>query len=838
MDRDVTRALARRWRWILRTSLLAGGLAAAVSWALPRQWESTVILLPPDRRTDAFTYSGGLKAGLRRTLEAFRMRDRAHPAEIYRAVLRGDELARRLVRRFDLASRWNLDAEEDAVARLSRAMTTTLVPYGPIRVSVRISDRELAADLANEAATILEARLAELYRDDVEWERSFLADALAAHREEAERLNVDLANYRAGGGLIDPEEQREAAGEALRELATRISRARLDRAEQARLHGSGSPAEADAARRVEALEGMATSLPSELLGAAGDRIRQEELRSLEQSSKYLLALRQRTFSHEAGHSVGVRVLDPALPADAPDRRPLLAAVLLAMIAIPGSIVGRVWAPRISAALTQAGREASDTSVFSRTARIVEAAAELRTPALVAVAVIASVAFSRQPLIAAGVLGAVFVVLATVDRTKAWLLLLIALPWAWNHVDRFAGFGVQIPTEPGIILLVAAWAWAVALRGSLAPPPRALGAPIVATLVWLVISSLTSIDPKHSLFQIVATTGFILGGALFPMCEIRRLETLERVMTIYLTSGALLAVYGLVQVFTSPLPFDRAGTFIGAGVLYNHGPYAAFLGFALGVGFVYLLWGGGRGRSTPVLIATALMTFATIVSVTRAAWLATLALLGVMAVTRWRRSLKTFAAPVIVAAAALAIVIATSPGIGRDLSAYLERSISVDYGSNAERLNRWLAGWQMARANPVFGVGPSAYETAYPAYREAGYVTRLSDRRMGSHSDLVRTAAEQGLPGLLIMAWLVVAFYRTGIRLMREGTSPRIRRLAAAVSAGVFTYTVHGVFNEYWRLPKIALTLWVFVGVLGALERIDREARAELQPERLSPETPI
>ncbi|MEB3323076.1 MAG: hypothetical protein VKI81_09665, partial [Synechococcaceae cyanobacterium] len=131
MERNTLRTVARRWRWTLRTGLLAGALAALLSWWLPQRWESTVVLLPPDRRTDEFSYSGGLGKGLRRTLEAFRLRDRAHPSEIYRAILRGDELARRLVRRFDLAARWDLATEEEAVARLARSMTTTLVPYGP-----------------------------------------------------------------------------------------------------------------------------------------------------------------------------------------------------------------------------------------------------------------------------------------------------------------------------------------------------------------------------------------------------------------------------------------------------------------------------------------------------------------------------------------------------------------------------------------------------------------------------------------------------------------------------------------------------------------------------------
>ena len=125
--------------------------------------------------------------------------------------------------------------------------------------------------------------------------------------------------------------------------------------------------------------------------------------------------------------------------------------------------------------------------------------------------------------------------------------------------------------------------------------------------------------------------------------------------------------------------------------------------------------------------------------------------------------------------------------------------------------------------PLTGVGPGVYATAYDGFRDAAYASQLSDRWMGAHSDLVRTAAEQGLPGLLILVALVTVFYRLAYRLMTMGSTLAVRRCAAAISAGAFTYTVHGLLNEYSHLPKMAFTLWIFVGLLGALDQIERTA---------------
>jgi O-antigen ligase len=111
--------------------------------------------------------------------------------------------------------------------------------------------------------------------------------------------------------------------------------------------------------------------------------------------------------------------------------------------------------------------------------------------------------------------------------------------------------------------------------------------------------------------------------------------------------------------------------------------------------------------------------------------------------------------------------------------------------------------------------------AYDDYRSVEFDAGIR----GAHSEPLRAAAEQGLPGVLILGFLVVAFYRTGLRLMRTAPDPRVRRLAGGLCAGMLTYTVHGLVNEYWRDAKIALLMWIFAGMMAALDRISRETQA-------------
>jgi O-antigen ligase len=783
------------------------------------------VLLPPDRRSDAFRYVDGATgpgAGARRILgAAFSRRSRVHPLDVWEAVLASPETARRLVGRLDLTERWGVRSEEDAVARLQERLTFEAIPYGGFEIRARTHDPELSAELANAAAEILDARLRELYRTDVEAERAFLADALRDRTEAAERAGEALAAARARAGIADEEAQDREAAALAEQLVLAIADARTQRAVAERVSGKASPAARDAAARVDALERAAAALPPPVTAGAGGRGLEEEAAAAERAADLLDRLRLRTVEHQAGHDVGVSVLDPAVPAERPDRA-WLGAALLAFLVVPGGVAARealrrqvaALPARVRSALAPAGRIAGGIAGAAGDGR-------LRAVLLAAAAAGAGLLFSREPLALAGVLGCGFLIVLAADLRAAWLLLVIALPWAWDYVNPKIGLEVQFPTEPGIVLLFGAWVYAFLLR-----PRRLRATPLLVTmgltLAWMAVASVTSVDRFHSVRQVVSSGGLMFAGAVFPMLELRRVEDVERVLRAYLVSGAAIAVFGIVQVIRSPLPFDRAAFFIGEGLLYNHGPYAAFLGFVMGPAFVYLLTDRWSVRSVPVLLVAILVTVATVVSLTRAAWLATIALLVALLAVRIRVFLRTLAIPLAIAALVLIPAFLRSPAATRALESYVEVSTSAEYSSNVERLNRWLAGVRMVRDRPLLGVGPGAYETAYDDYRDVEF----SRGNRGAHSEILRAASEQGIPGAILLVVLVSLFFRSGWKLTRPGVDPRVARLAWALCAGMFTYVVHGQVNEYWRLPKIALTVWVFVGLLGALERIARGGPAE------------
>ncbi|NNE44020.1 MAG: hypothetical protein HKN12_07410, partial [Gemmatimonadetes bacterium] len=351
-ERGFLDALIARAGLFLRAGLLAVILAGAAAYALPARWESAIVLLPPDRRGDDFRYGeGGVGSPslLRRLLRTFRPRDDAHPLDVWEAVVTSPETARRLVLDFGLQERWGLASLEKATERLQDAIAFEDVPYRGVEIRCATEDAELSADLANAAADILRDRLSGMYNADVTWERQFLQEAAELREESALRTEERLLAAQLASGVFAEEDQSDAQAGTLQDLARQVVDARIAHARQVVDAGRGSPAEREARRRVEELERAAARFPWMASSEEGRRALEAEQAKLADAAELLTLLRMATIEHQAAHDNGIRILDPAVPADEPDR-PLLLGALLALIFVPAPFAGSWWAGRLGRTL--------------------------------------------------------------------------------------------------------------------------------------------------------------------------------------------------------------------------------------------------------------------------------------------------------------------------------------------------------------------------------------------------------------------------------------------------------------------------------------------------------
>ena len=246
------------------------------------------------------------------------------------------------------------------------------------------------------------------------------------------------------------------------------------------------------------------------------------------------------------------------------------------------------------------------------------------------------------------------------------------------------------------------------------------------------------------------------------------------------AGLLASLYGIAQYFGWDPLLPKTGYEAGEGIFrivrppgtLGHSDYfAAFLLWPVFAG-IGLLWdekssaGGILGAA-----AAATGTIAILLSGSRGAWLALMAGLCILA-AMLRPSLRAAAKVAVFAALALGAFY-LSPA-GQRLRARMHW-IGEDPAGGARPL-LWRDSLRMAAAKPFTGFGPDTFAAEFPHYQSEELARAYPDFSHESpHSIFLDALTAEGVPGLLLLAGIVVAGIAGGLRLR-----PRDSTLAVAL----------------------------------------------------------
>jgi O-antigen ligase len=306
----------------------------------------------------------------------------------------------------------------------------------------------------------------------------------------------------------------------------------------------------------------------------------------------------------------------------------------------------------------------------------------------------------------------------------------------------------------------------------------------AALVCL--SAVLSVEPRLSLigtypeYQGVASLGVyaIVGAGAAVLASRGGWWLVERglvVATIAVGAYAIAQVAGFDPiVFRSGLDLSRARSTLGNAS--NLGLFLVLVG-----PFVVrrlqldesLWWRRAAG------LGLALGAAALILSQSRGAWAAGIAVALVYATLAWRSPKRRLLVGGSVLLVALTVSLLLSGTVG-------SRSFSLEDSSTstvAWRLSVWRSAWAMSVDRPVAGWGPDTFRVAYPKYREPMLAAGVGDERVTSHAHnlFVHSAAELGWPAALA---LVGTFGALGLSVARHAKKPDDARGVAAPAAAL------------------------------------------------------
>jgi O-antigen ligase len=405
----------------------------------------------------------------------------------------------------------------------------------------------------------------------------------------------------------------------------------------------------------------------------------------------------------------------------------------------------------------------------------------------------------------GVAGAI--VIALIFRRWPWLIAVSALACAPARIPVHVGStdsNLLVPLYAVIAGAAALLGWEL-LRGD--ARLRELGPlawPLAALVAWSGLSLAWTEDLHEGAVSLLF---FWLPFGVLAL-SLARLAWSRRWLTFLYAQLVLMAVsfaivgiyqYATRDVFWNPkvivgnayAPFYRVNS-----VFYDPSVYGRFLVIAILAALVMALYDRDRWPAFAATGAIAAIWAGLLFSYSQSSFAALMVGTAVVAAFRWR---WRAALALGVASAVIAAVALGTPHIRHSL---LRESGSGLNQASSGRAKLVTNGIKIALHNPVEGVGIGGFKRAYAD--RVGLRGR-EPRAAASHNTAVTVAAETGVPGLLLLGWLVAAALLTTLR---RATSSFKGRASLVIAAGLAAIGLHALFyNALFEDP-------MFWGLLG------------------------
>jgi O-antigen ligase len=396
------------------------------------------------------------------------------------------------------------------------------------------------------------------------------------------------------------------------------------------------------------------------------------------------------------------------------------------------------------------------------------------------------------------------------RRRPWILAFAVLPAVPARLPLDLG-GTHSQLELPLYLLAGAAGVQIALEIAKGDNrSRELGRvaiPLAVFVLWTGVSILWSDDVRAGSFELLA---YFLPFAVIAV-GVARAPWSRRALTwlgLELVGLALLfAVIGVYQyatrnLFWNPkvivgnayLPFYRVNS-----VFWDPSIYGRFLMIAIVVALVAVVRSDSKKLALGAAAALVAIWAGLVLSYSQSSFAGLIVAVVVLLALVWRRA-------ALLAAAFVAVVL-FSTGIANPniQNALVKRSGAALNRATSDRAGLVYNGVRIAVANPVVGVGVGAFRHHYAALTG---LKGKEPKKAASHDTPVTIAAENGLVGLGLFAWVLVAAF--GMMAGTRGDGFR-RRVVLAVALGLLAIAVHSLFyNHFFEDP----TTWCLLGLAG------------------------
>jgi uncharacterized protein involved in exopolysaccharide biosynthesis len=210
------RQLWNERRLLLRCAIVGLLAATLIAFLIPKLYESTAQLMPPDSQSSSnLALFAGLSGSGGLGMMAGDLLGIKSTGALFTGVLRSRTVEDRIVDRFDLKKVYGKSLQARAREKLAeRTALSEDRKSGIITLTVSDRDPRRAADIANAYVEELDTLMARLTTSSAHRERTFLEERLETVKKELDAAEKDFSQFASSKGAIDITAQGKAIVEA------------------------------------------------------------------------------------------------------------------------------------------------------------------------------------------------------------------------------------------------------------------------------------------------------------------------------------------------------------------------------------------------------------------------------------------------------------------------------------------------------------------------------------------------------------------------------------------------------------------------------------------------
>ncbi len=162
-----------------------------------------------------------------------------------------------------------------------------------------------------------------------------------------------------------------------------------------------------------------------------------------------------------------------------------------------------------------------------------------------------------------------------------------------------------------------------------------------------------------------------------------------------------------------------------------------------------------------------------------------------------------------------LVLFTVPGVSELIRERISTIFDFQFASNRSRLLRWGQAFLMFLRHPIIGNGYGTFAMSYE--EDSALVGEYTAQfQLDAHSQYLQVLAELGIVGLVAWMWVIISFFRYGLRALRQIADPFYRSLIVGLMAAEFSMLVLFIVFSLPTGDELAVPFWLIYGLLPAV----------------------